>query len=550
MAIKLTKHDIGGELISILTRGMYQDPRDTLREYVQNGVDANAQAIDIKIRGNSIVVEDDGHGMDESTMLKAIRVGISDKNPTLDVGFRGIGIYSSFHLCDSLHIYSKSKEDNPHVLVIDFKGMRKVLEQQQDARIEEKISGDDLVDLQTLLEKHIEFRKIDSEEFQKEVGTRVEIIDIDSAFFKSLSRFEEVSDYLQQVVPLHFDPEKFKWAKSIENEIQSICKAHNAEFSLITLTLQVESRIEKLYRPYSDILFETEPLKPNFKSVKTNNYFFGVAWGCLNSTRNKINDKDLRGFLVRKQGFAIGKRSDIAKYFGRTTYFDRYIGEIIIVHHDLLPNAARTDFEISPLRALFFEALSTVATAYNEIANEYQEFTKGDEALDESINTLKELEANISFQAENLDQLIEAIVKVRGLREQIKGRLKRRALRKQREKEAENVVKSSEALEKEIQNFINETRIGGKPTNVKSPEMKSLDRIKKLPDVKSKKEVKIPENLSELFDVLGLPLSLDGKKALEVIDEKFIQATASSRADYLLIMKSLKEELEDMINGE
>ena len=550
MAIKLTKHHIGGELISILTRGMYQDPRDTLREYVQNGVDANAQVIDIKVRGNSIIIEDDGSGMDEATMLKAIRVGISDKNPTLDVGFRGIGIYSSFHLCDSLHIYSKSKKESPHVLVFDFKGMRDVLEQQQNARIEEDFSGDELVDLQTLLEKHIELNNIDVAEFQKDVGTRVEMINIDPAFFRSLSRFEEVADYLRQVVPLHFDQGKFKWAKLIETEIRNMCKEHNAEFSLIELTLQVESRVEKLYRPYGDNLFETEPLKPKFRPVKNKNYFFGVAWGSLNSTRNKISDRDLRGFLVRKQGFAIGKRSDIAKYFGRTTYFDRYIGEIIIVHPDLLPNAARTDFEISPIRALFFEALSEVATTYNEQANQYQEFTKGDEDLDESINVLKQLEASISFQAENLEQLIEAIVKVRGLREQLKGRLKRKGLREERRKEAENVVKSAEALEKEIQNFINKARKGGKTSGEKSPEMKSLERIKKLPDVKPRKEDRIPENLSELFNILGLSMSLDVKKALEVIDEKFIQATANSRADYLLIMKSLKEELEDMINGE
>ena len=113
----MTKHDIGAEIISILTKGMYSDPRDALREYVQNGIDANAQNIEIKIRGNSIVVEDDGCGMDEETMRKAVRIGISDKNPNVDVGFRGIGIYSSFHLCDNLCIYSRPKTDNtPYLL--------------------------------------------------------------------------------------------------------------------------------------------------------------------------------------------------------------------------------------------------------------------------------------------------------------------------------------------------------------------------------------------------------------------------------------------------
>jgi len=34
--MKLTRHDIGGELNSIITKGMYADPKDALREYVQN----------------------------------------------------------------------------------------------------------------------------------------------------------------------------------------------------------------------------------------------------------------------------------------------------------------------------------------------------------------------------------------------------------------------------------------------------------------------------------------------------------------------------------
>lgn len=549
MSIKITKYDIGGELISILTRGMYPDPRDTIREYVQNGVDAEAKNIEIKIRGDSIVVEDDGHGMDEQTMLKAFRVGISDKNPKINVGFRGIGIYSSFHLCDQLHIYSKAEKDVPHILIFDFKGMRDILHQQQTDRLKGDLTGDKLVDLQSLLEKHIEFKAIGADKFPKEAGTRIEMVNIDSSFFKSLSKFEEVADYLRQVVPLHFDPEGFKWAKQIENEITEICKKHKAEFNLIDLTLQVDAKIEKLYRPYANALFDEGSLKPRFKAVKNKNYFFGVAWGCLNATRDKINDKELRGFLIRKQGFAIGKRHDVGKYFGRTTYFDRYVGEIIIVHPDLLPNAARTDFEISPLRALFYEELSEVATFYNEVANEYQEFTKGDEELDEAISVLKELEASISFQSENLEQLIDAIIKVRDIREQIKGRLKRRGLREEKIKEAGNVVKSAEALEGEIQNFINKSRKEVKGAKAKTPEIKSLERIKKLPEIKPKKEEKFPESLPEVFESLGLTVSTEVKRALEIIDEKFVQALANNRADYLLIIKSLKEEIEDIING-
>ena len=552
MGIKMTKHDIGAEIISILTKGMYFDPRDALREYVQNAIDANAQNIEIKIRGNSIVVEDDGCGMDEETMRKAVRIGISDKNPNVDVGFRGIGIYSSFHLCDTLCIYSRPKTDNtPYLLNFDFKKMREILHQQQIARLKGDLTGDQLIDLQSLIEKHIEFKILDTNKFPK-VGTRVEMINLDPNFFKSLTKFDEVAEYLRQVVPLHFHPEKFKWSKKIENKISEICREYKEEVKLVNLTLQVNTQIEKLYRPYTDECFIGEPIEPHFEEVKTDGYFFGVAWGCLNPVRKKISDRELRGFLIKKQGFAIGKRINIAKYFRRTTYFDRYIGEIMVVHHELLPNAARTDFEISSLRVLFYESLSGIATKYNDIADKYQEYTKGDEQLDESINKLKEIEANISFYAENTEQLVNIIMDVRKIHDLIKGRLGRKVLREERTAEARDVVNSARALEREIQRFINQAREDGKVKRKgKTPEVKSIERIKKLPEVKGKELFENPpENLVEIFDILDISVSKQVKAILELIDEKFIQALASNKAEYLSILKNLKDEIEDVLTEE
>ncbi|GAH79049.1 unnamed protein product, partial [marine sediment metagenome] len=250
-------------------------------------------------------------------------------------------------------------------------------------------------------------------------------------FSKELTKFENVAEYLRQVVPLHFDPEKFKWAKKMENKISEICKEHKAEFKLVVLILQIGSRREKLYRPYSDDCFHGEPLEPHFEEVKGKTDFFGVAWGCLNPARKKISNKELRGFLIKKQGFAIGKRINVSKYFVRTTYFDRYIGEIIVVHPELLPNAPRTDFEISSLRALFHEALTSVAGKYNEIADEHQEFTKAEDKLDESISELKKIEANISFYAENIDELVDILVNVRKIHNEIASRLKNKKFRKE-----------------------------------------------------------------------------------------------------------------------
>ncbi len=125
--MKLQNSDIGGEIISIITKGMYTDPKDALREYVQNGVDAKAERIEIKIRQNIITIQDNGHGMSRGVMRRAVRVGMSDKNPKFSVGFMGIGLYSAFHLCDMLTIYSKVDGDSPNKLSFHFKDMRNVL---------------------------------------------------------------------------------------------------------------------------------------------------------------------------------------------------------------------------------------------------------------------------------------------------------------------------------------------------------------------------------------------------------------------------------------
>ncbi|MBI4684380.1 MAG: ATP-binding protein [Nitrospirae bacterium] len=552
MALKITKHDIGAEVISILTKGIYPDPRDALREYIQNGVDADAQNIEIKIRTDSIAIEDDGFGMDKETLEKAIRVGISDKNPSVDVGFRGIGIYSSFHLCKRLDIYSKPKNNSsaPSLLSFDFHSMRNKLNDQQSARLTGKITSDNLIDLQSLLQDNITLSKLEESDYKK-IGTRIEMVGLEPIFFKSLSKFEEVADYLQQVVPLHFNSDKFRWAKKIEDRITTICKQHNAEFKLINLTLQVHSRIEKLYRPYTDEQFKGYPNEPFFKEVKNKDIFFGVTWGCLNPARKKIGEKALRGFLIKKQGFAIGDRADVGKYFGRTTFFDRYIGEVIVVHRDLLPNAARSDFEISPLSSLFYEGLNNVASYYNNKANEYQEYTKGDEQLDTAIEKLKELYANAGYFADHPEHLVDMIVEIRMYYDQIKGRLNRKAIRSDRINDAESFVKSARTLEKKIQELINQKRQKTKILKSKKlPEIAMLDEIKKLPSTRKSVKEKEPENLLEVFESLDLPLNDQLRTVLELIDERYIQGTSVNKEDYIDNLKKLKSEIEDLFSEE
>jgi hypothetical protein len=122
--------------------------------------------------------------MDRDILRKALRVGVSDKNPKKDVGFMGIGIYSSFHLCDRIDIYSRMSEKEPYQLRMDFKGMRNLLKEQKEMRLNGEIDSNKLTDLQTLLEKYIHLsdkNQITLDDFALK-GTRVELIGLDSNF--------------------------------------------------------------------------------------------------------------------------------------------------------------------------------------------------------------------------------------------------------------------------------------------------------------------------------------------------------------------------------
>lgn len=547
--MKITKHDIGAEVISILTRGMYPDPRDALREYVQNAVDAKSINIQIKIRHNSIVVIDDGVGMDEKTLRKAIRVGISDKNPNKDVGFMGIGIYSAFHLCNKLNIYTRTHSGFPLLLSFNFQKMRDILDSQKNLQSNEEIDSDDLIDLQSLLEDSIEFKKLKDSDYVN-IGTRIEIMELDPIFYKSLSDFEDVSEYLQLTIPLHFDENNFKWAKEIEKQIKRISKKNNAEFQLVHLNLQVNNRKEDLFRPYiNDEFFNSDPRKPKFIEIKKDGLFFGVAWGCLNNARKKITDSELRGFILKKQGFSIGTRKNLIKYFGRNTYFDRWMGEIIITHNKLLPNAARNDLQYSDLRDLFYESLSDVASEFNEEAHDFQEFSLGDEQIDEAAIELNELNKSFSSFSENPDELLNILVKIRNTANKIERRIDRHSVREERIKDANKIIKLSRDLEESIRyriEFISkEKRKYSKKEKEKPKKISSKLNKMNINEV----QLKEYESLKELLDELDLELNDEWIKVIDLLDDKFISGSTKTKNEYKEVLQNLKIELEELFNN-
>lgn len=542
--ITLKKSDIGGEIISILTKGMYSDPKDALREYVQNSVDAKARKIEIKIRQNNIVIQDDGLGMDFLTMRNAIRLGVSDKNPKNHVGFMGIGIYSSFHICEKLVIHSKVKDQSPNKITFNFKKMREELEGQRDAKFNKAINEDELIALQKLLENNIDLDNLNVEDFSR-IGTRVELVGLEPDFFKSLSKFDEVAGYLEKVLPLPFDS-NFKYGKIIEKRIFEECKKNNLEFDIVNLKLQVNDEIKNLFKPYKDEDFEPEPIEPKFFELKSGNDFFGIAWGCMNKNKSAIKNDKVRGFLIKKQGFTIGTRDDLLlDYFKRPVFFNRSMGEVIVLHPKLLPNASRSAFEPSPLRVSFYECLKEFAEAYNSYANNYQEDTKANEDLNKAIDYYKQTNAQLNFFKDDSEALLERLFKLKEFNKDLERRNNAgRFDNINRKKDYEITIRSMDELGEQIRTYIN-LKKSKKPTKSK-PESVIVTENLNLPLKTSPIKEESYTDLIEMIKSVGIEINSDIEGILRLIDEQFIQPS-KSKIDYTSTLIKLKQDIEELL---
>ena len=548
--MKLSNNDIGGEIISIITKGMYTDPKDALREYVQNGVDAGTEQIDIKIRQNIITIQDYGKGMSRGVMRRAVRVGMSDKNPKFSVGFMGIGLYSSFHLCDVLSIYSKVANEAPHKLTFRFKAMRTILDEQKRSRIDKKVSVEEdgtQISLLPLLEQCVDFSQIEDSAFSK-IGTRVEMSGVEESFYMSLSKYEEIADYLEKVVPLPFNPE-FRFGSKIQERITKICKQYNSEFRAIGLSLDIDGKGGELYRPYKDSDFDNGPQEPIFKDLKSEDDFFGIAWGCLNSSNEVIKSTRVRGFILRKQGFALGAQNALQVLFG-ARFFNRYVGEIIVVHPRLLPNGARNDFEYSNLRNSFYRVLEDVAADYNLDASKFQEQQKAALELDRIILLYREKQGQLRSYENDSDKLLNTYKELTTAKISFDKRLKTQwKIRANIKQDAKDTMKLLGELIEHIKDLIETRRKEkkSKPTSIAAV----ADKLNSAPSPRtSKVEQKVPTSLSEVVELIGNPFSTEIKQIFDLLEERYIRPVAASQDDFLNRLVELKSDIEDLFAEE
>ena len=94
-------------------RGSKYELMRVFQNLFKNSLEAGATRLLVSAARNEaqleLVITDNGSGMDEAQLRAARRFGWSQKSPQQAVGFRGIGIYSSFGMCETMTIRTRKK---------------------------------------------------------------------------------------------------------------------------------------------------------------------------------------------------------------------------------------------------------------------------------------------------------------------------------------------------------------------------------------------------------------------------------------------------------
>jgi Histidine kinase-, DNA gyrase B-, and HSP90-like ATPase len=392
--------DIGGDLIGIISKGLYPDPLDCIREYVQNSVDGKAKNVVIKITGNSVIIRDDGMGMAVGDLRQARQLGISNKSQAENVGFRGIGIYSGFDICNRLLVTTKrAGEAKAQILEFRFGEMKAQLKAERDAQLPR-------TPLTKLITKYTDFRQEDDQADRQ--YTIVQLEELSKVHIGQLSDHAQLRAYMLHNLPIDF-ADHFPYKDQINSQLENHVPGYNAiRVKLVTdfapPEVIVKPNIPNLSEPIMGIISTTDG-KP-----------VAYYWACYHEKGGVLPDEyeDYRGLVYKVKGFTIGDRDRLREYFptARGTLYYWCTGEVYVIDDNVTPNAARNDFEVSPEKLQLETAVGDTLRGLNAKVERFQERNNADKEFEKARNYLDEVENKIaSFNPKECKEAHQLLVK-------------------------------------------------------------------------------------------------------------------------------------------
>jgi hypothetical protein len=562
--VPVSDNEIGGELLNILSKGLYTNPLDAIREYVQNSIDADANEVEIQVTGNSVYILDRGIGMNRTQLLQAREFGVSKKSLEENVGFRGIGIYSGFDLCERLVIRSKTKgEEFEHILEFEFKIMREILEAARN-NINRPITP-----LAKLLSENTYYRYEKSND-PDEAFTLVQLEELGDNHIHRLSDVKEMRDYILRNLPIRFSSD-FEYADEIEDSLREYVPGYKSA----RVILRVED--------YDAVVVE-KPAIPNLgRPIKSFVYHqkrvIAYYWACLVSGSDAISSrsfekgtfKDFAGLVYKVKGFTIGDRNYLRRYV--TRIYDWWTGEIYVIDTGVVPTSARDDFEAGPSKESLETSVADLLNGSNNksslqrIALDAQATRRADKVIKDNEKAIEAIQTQIESgdfdqfklyadldkilrvliqhqkKASNTKFAKELVAKAKNLQKLAKREIDRPTPVAVRKKDAAKTAmqESEESTQNDEQSSQQHDLEGANGSTEGAPD--TLDDG-------DDKNNEVIDGLIQVIERSGWTVESQDIVLLNVISEALMDILGVDSPVYLVLMKDIEERLAELLEEE
>lgn len=403
--------------IIILANDLYPKKLEIVREYVQNASDAidmfrpladfveddSAPVIKISIHGRSLIIWDNGIGMDSVEIQKLKRVAYSEKKESEHAGYKGIGRLAGTAVAEKLIISSTSYGD-PLLHKFEFNSKALI----DDIQSKKKLG---IVDpASEVINKHTQISTIDVA--PEDHYTMVELHNIDPRH-EDLLNTEVLREYIGEMAPVGFAPD-FMYGERVSEQLRKKVPSYSPKTIWLTTASDHRSQI---YKPYRDDMSLAEPEFIEVDDPANPGQLLAFCWystkgkqmlGKMRPVGNKFSvagnsaeeKKRLAGLAYKLFGFSVGGRNLSletlwVKDYTRALWFT---GEIHIVDNNIKPTTDRSAFIDNPSRERLYEAgRIKIAKALNARA---QVISDDRQAFDIAEKAAKEIE-RIETQFEN-----------------------------------------------------------------------------------------------------------------------------------------------------
>ncbi len=335
---------VGGDIFSLITVGMYNNPLAIYREYIQNAADAVATSedvqngrVEIKLdpAGLRIRIRDNGPGLSFDMALRALLpIARSEKRRGIDRGFRGIGRLAGLAFAQSVTFITRARDDQRVTRIIwdGPKLRRSIAENPQPERA---------------IREGVTVETLSGAEWPAHFF-EVEVSGIGRYAAGLLLNRESVRAYIGEVCPVPI-ASQFPFASEVESLFGKDEVPLVLDVILDDEVLPVMRRFDKTIRfsnGREDCFTDFE--KIDIPAVDGNGRA-ALGWVAHSSYRGVIpKDAGIRGVRVRAGNIQVGDETIFDHFFPEDRFNRWCVGELHIIDSRIIPNGRRDHFEPGP----------------------------------------------------------------------------------------------------------------------------------------------------------------------------------------------------------